>query len=420
MSDQSVAPAPNTAPRRSAKLLLGVLVLAAALAAGLYWWLPGRSANRPASDVAPAVSNTPANGLNAELEALRSRLDDAAQVNRALREQVLGLTERVGLVEDGLSGMERGAAPGVDALRLAEADFLLQLGGERLRAFQDVAGARTAFALADSQLSEVSDPRATSVRQTLALERDALAAVASADLPVLLGRIDGLARASANWPMRSMNAPGDADVAAEPRWYTRLGLVVDRYFRVRRVDPQERSEGGPLLRERLALDLSRARLLLLRGEGKAALNVLEGVRDSVRSRFDATDSQVTQALQILDEIVAAPLAPALPNLGDSQRELARLRGVPDKIGIDRPDAAVDASSAAPAPDTLPEAADPVDASVPVAPGATAADTTAAPQAQSTPADASQAEAMPTDAGSAPGPGDDAAPVDADRDGDGRN
>ncbi len=148
---------------------------------------------------------------------MQRNLDDAARVNRALREQVLGLTQRVGLVEDGLAGMERGAAPGVDAVRLAEADFLLRLGEERLRLFGDVAGARASFELADAQLAEVADPRATSVRQTLALERDALAAIAVADLPVILGRLDGLADGVSRWPLRGRDAAPAAGDAPQAR-----------------------------------------------------------------------------------------------------------------------------------------------------------------------------------------------------------
>lgn len=326
MSDVATAPAPQSVSRRSALPFVLLVALTGTIAAGWYGWQRVHpSADSELLSDAPSAQPTPPSVGTAEVDTLRSRLDDAASVNRALREQVLGLTQRVGLVEDGLAGMERGAAPGIDALRLAEADFLLRLGMQRLQLFQDVSGARNAYALADAELSEVSDPRATSVRQTLALERDALAAAPVADLPALLGRIDGLAAAVAHWPMPGIALATGKDGQPEPSWYGRVIGSMDRYFRVRRVDPKERSEGGPLLRERIALDLSRARLLLLRGEGAAALTALTEVRTTLRARFDTTDAGVNQALAVLDELVSAPLAPTLPNLGESQRELARLR-----------------------------------------------------------------------------------------------
>jgi len=337
-----------------------------------------------------------------EVEVLRRGLDDAARVNRAMREQVLGLNQRVGLLEDGLAGVERGAAPGIDAVRLAEADFLLRLGEERLRLFADVAGARDAFALADAQLSEVSDPRATSVRQTLALERDALAAVAVADLPVILARLDRLADGVANWPLRGREGAVDAGTGANPPgWWERLTGALDRYFRVRRVDPNERDGAGPLLRERIALDLTRARLLLLRAQGAPALAAIESVRATVTREFDGADAAVTQALGVLDEVRVAPLTPQWPELGESRRELARLRGVPAAL------------PAATAPDVIP-AAPMTDAPTPeieVAP-ATPAEAPSSDDMIAAPDAAADGESTSGDADpgvTLPGPGDDAGP-----------
>lgn len=320
------ASSPSLSERRPARWPWLVLAVGVALTAGGYLWNRTPATDDSAAEAPQAADAPVAPGV--DLATLQRNLDDAARVNRALREQVLGLTQRVGLVEDGLAGMERGAAPGVDAVRLAEADFLLHLGEERLRLFGDVAGARTSFELADAQLAEVSDPRATSVRQTLALERDALAAIAVADLPVILGRLDGLAEGVSHWPLRGRDGAQSADGAAQPGWWRRAAGSIDRYFRVRRIDPDEHAAGGPLLRERMTLDLSRARLLLLRGEGEMALRAINAVRTSLQAEFDSADEGVAAALGVLDEIRSAPLAPALPSLGESRRELARLRGLP--------------------------------------------------------------------------------------------
>jgi uroporphyrin-3 C-methyltransferase len=315
-------------PRRSVWRWLW-LPLLLTLIAPLIWFQYVRPwGGDPLAVVQTPTAPVPA--ADVEVETLRRTLDDAARVNRAMREQLLGLTQRVGLLEDGLAGVERGAAPGIDAVRLAEADFLLRLGEERLRLFSDVVGAREAFALADSQLSEVSDPRATSVRQTLVLERDALAAVAVADLPVILARLDRLADGVTAWPLRGREPRADAagTQAGEAGWWSRLSATVDRYFRVRRVDPDELGGAGPLLRERIALDLSRARLLLLRAQGEPARATLESTRALVAREFDDGDARVADALGVLDEIRGAPLVPQWPELGESRRELARLRGKP--------------------------------------------------------------------------------------------
>ena len=353
-ADPAPASGRSPKPRRGWGWLWLLLLFSLAVVAGGAWYrylrVPVSASNTSGDPVAPLLAAPE----DSEVATLRRNLDDAARVNRALREQVLGLTQRVGLVEDGLASAERGAAPGVDAVRVVEADFLLRLGEERLRLFGDVAGARDAFLLADEQLSQVSDPRATSVRQTLALERDALAAIAVADLPVILGRLDGLARGVETWPLRgradSVSISG-ADAQA-PGWWSRFATAIDRYFRVRRIDPAEHASGGPLLRERINLDLSRARLLLLRGQGAAALAAIEAARATISAEFSPGDEGVKQALEILDELLRAPLAPLLPDLGESRRELARLRGAPIAEPVSVPDATAAAGSAdqpAPAP-----------------------------------------------------------------------
>jgi len=94
---------------------------------------------------------------------------------------------------------------------------------------------------------------------------------------------------------------------------------------VRRLDPAEAVRGGPLLRERIALELARARLLLLRGEGAAAVPLLDALRREIAANFTERDANVARALATLDEIRVAPLAPNLPALGESRRELTRLR-----------------------------------------------------------------------------------------------
>jgi uroporphyrin-III C-methyltransferase len=344
-----------TAPRPAARKtgtgvrwLVLLLLILAALGYGWYRLGPsfGTQIASPMTLAEPTPTSSPA--MASDIAALQRSLDDAASVNRALRQQVLGLTQRVGLLEDGLAGMERGAAPGMDAVRLAEADFLLRLGEERLRLFGDVMGARTSFELADEQLSQVSDPRATSVRQTLALERDALASIAIADVPVILGRIDRLAAQTGSWPLkgRDQQQPSAAAADASSAWWNRALSTLDHYFRVRRTDPGERAGGGPLLRERLQLDFSRARLLLLRGQGEATRDALEAARSDLQANFELSDHAVAQAVAALGELLAAPLSPSLPTLGESRRELARLRGVNLRPAADQAVPAIDPGSAA--------------------------------------------------------------------------
>lgn len=206
----------------------------------------------------------------------------------------------------------------------------------------------------------------------------------------------------ANWPLRGREGAVDAGTGANPPgWWERLTGALDRYFRVRRVDPNERDGAGPLLRERIALDLTRARLLLLRAQGAPALAAIESVRATVTREFDGADAAVTQALGVLDEVRVAPLTPQWPELGESRRELARLRGVPAAL------------PAATASDVIP-AAPMTDAPTPeieVAPATPAEapssdDMIAAPDAA---ADGESTSGGADPGVTLPGPGDDAGP-----------
>ena len=120
--DQIEAPAGSATPRRGRSTLWLWLFVLLAIGAALAWYRyrPAPATLPTAENAVPAAQTAAAE----EVDSLRRSLDDAARVNRALREQVLGLTQRVGLVEDGLAAVERGTAPGVDAVRMSEADFL--------------------------------------------------------------------------------------------------------------------------------------------------------------------------------------------------------------------------------------------------------------------------------------------------------
>ena len=100
----------------------------------------------------------------AELDALKRTLDsetkrhtDSDALGKSLREEVLGLSERAGLIEDALRNLAERHDDGETSLRLGEAEFLLRLGAERHRLFRDPTGAATAFELADGVLAELDD-----------------------------------------------------------------------------------------------------------------------------------------------------------------------------------------------------------------------------------------------------------------------
>lgn len=318
---------PPAQPRRRARTWLGLVLVLGGVAVALWLWAPWRAAVAPVTEGSASAPAEPAAApavVVSETDVLRNRLDDLASVNRTLRAQVLGLTQRLGLVEDGIDNVRRGNAPGVDGLRLEEAHLLLGLAEQRLVLLGDRSGALAALDVADAQLREVAQLEVARVRQTLALEREALRATGSGiDVPVVLGRLDQLAAAVEEWPgtrNEAVTAPADAG------WMARVVAGLDRYFRVRRVGGEDRTLAGPLARERLLLELSRSRWLLLRGDLPATAETLAAARSVVEAAFPAEDAAVAAGLATLEELIALPWNAEPPSLGEARRELARLRG----------------------------------------------------------------------------------------------
>jgi uroporphyrin-3 C-methyltransferase len=138
---------------------------------------PGRPRSSTPSRAPRARRAEDARTTGAELDALKRTLDsetkrhtDSDALGKSLREEVLGLSERAGLIEDALRNLAERHDDGETSLRLGEAEFLLRLGAERHRLFRDPTGAATAFELADGVLAELDDPLYAGVRQTIAAE----------------------------------------------------------------------------------------------------------------------------------------------------------------------------------------------------------------------------------------------------------
>ncbi|MCX7555959.1 uroporphyrinogen-III C-methyltransferase, partial [Xanthomonadaceae bacterium JHOS43] len=101
---------------------------------------------------------------------LIQRLDSSSATNQVLREELLGMGERAGLLEDAVARLAQSRMSGESVLRLSEAEFLLSMGTERLNLHGDVASAIQAFSLAEGTLAGLDDPALATLRQTLTQE----------------------------------------------------------------------------------------------------------------------------------------------------------------------------------------------------------------------------------------------------------
>ncbi len=328
-------PRPSRPPGRGGAVALALLLaLVAVAAAGYVGWRQWQQRQSDASD-ARALSTLQGrldnlagtvDGLNSERGLLRQRLGDAAQVNRSLREEVLGQAERLRNLEDAVDNLSQKTLSGHDTLLLDETEALLRMGQQRYVLFHDAQGAATAYALAEQSLAQVDDGAFSGLRQSIEAEREALAnsrtigqAAALATLQRLRDRVAGL-------PLKS-GAPVDA---AQPQdAWSRVTSALSSVIRVQRDDDRMplALTDARLTRELVALDLAQAEAALLAWDNAAAVDALERADAGLAAHFDDGDEAVRQARARI-AAVRASLKPATPvHLGEALTELRNLRAV---------------------------------------------------------------------------------------------
>lgn len=277
-------------------------------------------------------------------DALRARLADADGVNNSLREELLGLGERSRHLEDAIANLAEQRLTGRDALALNEAEFLLQQAQERLALFNDAQAALAAYGLADSALAAAEDPVFAGVRQTIEAERQALQASKPTDRRAALDTIEHVRSSLASLPLpRAAVAP---EASASSRWSHFLA----QFVRISHRDEGDLLGGRDIgiKRSLAAIDLNAAAAALLARDTAGYKAGLARARDEIAASFDAQSAAVQAALAGLDRLMAAPPAPAVPELGNALKELRNLRAT---RALARPAAnhpAAAAGSAAPA------------------------------------------------------------------------
>lgn len=256
-----------------------------------------------------------------DLDALRARLADTDSVNKSVREELLALGERSRHLEDAVANLAEQRLTGRDALALNEAEFLLQLGQERLGLFYDAQAALAAYKLADSALAAAEDPVFASVRQTISAEMQALEAAKPLETRATIDALERIRTSLATLPSKS-----DANAAQTTKPASRFAALVQQFVRVRSdTGDLPGSRDLELARSLAAIDLRSAEAALIARDPAAYVSALKRARESIAIGFDANAAAVTNDLAEIDRLAAAPLAPNLPELGSALRELRNLR-----------------------------------------------------------------------------------------------
>ncbi|TPG04254.1 hypothetical protein EAH88_18040 [Rhodanobacter glycinis] len=328
--------APRSAPRPHAGGSLALAVLLSLVAVGACGYIGWRQWLQEQGNAADSQSvaglqqrvgtlETTLAGVSGERNSLNQRLSDAAAVNRSLREELLGQTERTRNLEDAVAKLAEKSLSGHDAMLLDETESLLRMASERYTLFHDAQGAAAAYALADQTLAAVNDSAFGGLRQSISAEREALAKSQPASQASALQQLTELRGSLASLPLKSLDT---ANSTQPTDAWSRIGRALASVVSV------QRDNGAPLAiadarfaHELAALDLAQAQAALLAYDSKDYAAALQRVDGSLSTQFDSNAPAVQQARKALAALATQLPTSAPVQLGAALTELRNLRTV---------------------------------------------------------------------------------------------
>lgn len=219
---------------------------------------------------------------------------------------------------------------------LAEVEYLLRIANQRLQLQRDVHTAGQALKAADQRLHDLADPHYLSVREQIARDLEALQAVPDVDiegislsLSAALETIDQLRVAGDHYqPAQTTAAKSSESGPTAQDWRELPKLLwstLSSLFRIREHDkpvtPLLAPEREYFLRQNVRLQLSAARLAVLRQDGVQYRAILSTTRDWLEAHFASDDARVGELVTQLEQLEAIDIAPQLPTVSDSLRVL---------------------------------------------------------------------------------------------------
>ena len=305
-----------------------------------------------------------------QIEPLRSSLDSVGRTVRDERQQIdrqlKKLAEEQQSVGDQVSVLAALVGRSEQGWNLAEVEYLLRIANQRLQLQRDVKTAQQALQAADVRLQELADPQFMKVREQLARELESLRAVKPVDvggisskLSALMETIDELDVQGSSYQPAGVTDTADSETVATVQDWRELPALVwsslSGLFRIREhdkpVSPMLPPEREYFLRENLRLQLSAARLALLRDDSVQYHATLTTAADWLDGYFSSRDARVKEFLVQLEQLSAIDVVPQLPNISASLRVLRRQL----KLSEQQPalPVAPDATSDTPATETEP-------------------------------------------------------------------
>jgi uncharacterized protein HemX len=339
---------PPPAGRRRGSYLIAALALICALlagsAAGVLWWqFQDLSAKLIASETA---TGGVLQSLTAEMGSFDVLLSDLQEGNEvalnlaeALGERVISLPGRVRDVEERLNAVQGVSEDARRRWLLAEAEYYLSLANAELTLAGRWESATSALELADEKLAELASPVYAGIRQQIAAELLALRAARLPDIEGLSFSLGRLAASGDALPMLATvpenfvvtrDVPADSSSGLSRAWLSLKNAIAGMVSIERAEDAVLRSlstDEQALIRQHFALELTVARLGLIRGQAEIFNQSLTQARALLLLHFDTEEISVESAIALLNELAAMNIAPVRPDISGS---LDRLNSLVDR------------------------------------------------------------------------------------------
>ena len=302
------------------------------------------------------IVGTGASESSGEMEALRAaqqrQADDIQRLIAGATAFDAQLKQQSGVAGQGIAVVSNDAAQTPNplperALRLAEAEFLLQSANDRLLVTRDVRAALAMLLAAQSLLDPLDDQSLAEARSALASEVASLRNVSGVDVGATYQRLQTLARSIPELPARGVRftaAPTTVNVAADgatlpaPSAWTLAWQKFLSLFEFHRQGATVRPPLGPdeatYLRLNLGLMIQTAELALLRNDAAVYQQSLEAIRHWLDDYLDTGAQEVASVRNEIDQLLMVRLDRSMPDISGSLNALRRvLSGAPQAPSI---------------------------------------------------------------------------------------
>ncbi|MCG8325774.1 MAG: uroporphyrinogen-III C-methyltransferase [Thiotrichales bacterium] len=263
--------------------------------------------------------------LERNMRTLQQEVKDMSLQSASLATEQNDLAEKV-------RGIQRSQPLDTQSWGLREVEYLILIAMHRLQLEHDVQTAISALSFADQRLQDLANPSLTPLRESLTTDINSLQAIGQVDitgtaaiLADLTGRVETL-------PVKTFledshttadDAVPDANVTATNgrSWAELPGLIWQELKSLVVIKHKDKSSTAFImpdeeiyLLQNLKLELTHARLALLRRDADTLNASLTQIDTWIRANFDPESSAVMHVLDTLGDMQGLDLTPELPDL----------------------------------------------------------------------------------------------------------